>query len=140
MEDFYLEIASQMIDVVKDIFKDKGSYQVTWPGVRFIETIDWKDVNLKSMKNYVLKAFPTSSLPEEPMAKLEHLHSGVTCRQELIQPLKAGARLMRTEDLEMSDMLSSAAEDLICKTVEKLIYDKEWNEEIRAQMATGIFS
>lgn len=120
-EDFHLEIGRQMIEVVKDIFKDKKQYKVMWPGTRFVESIDWKDVNLED-DEYYLKAFPTSSLPDEPMAKLqtvqEYMQAG------LVSP-RAGRRLMRTEDIEMSDMLAAAAEDLICKTIEDILYDKK---------------
>lgn len=146
MEDFYLEVAKQMIDVVKDIFKDKGNYNVTWPGVRFIETIDWKDVNLKE-DEYVLKAFPTSSLPEEPAAKLETIQEYM--QAGLISP-RAGRKLMRTEDLEMSDMLASASEDLICKTIEDIIYDKvlddsdipdgNWDLQLAKQLAVEYYN
>lgn len=120
MEAFYLEIGRQMIEVVKDVYKEKKTYKVTWPGNRFVDTIDWKDVNLER-DEYVLKAFPTSSLPDEPMAKLqtvqEYMQAG------LVSP-RAGRRLMRTEDIEMSDSLANAAEDLICKTIEDVIYEK----------------
>lgn len=124
-EAFHLEIGRQMIEIVKDVFKEKRAYKVTWPGSNFIDTIDWKDINLEK-DEYVLKAFPTSSLPDEPMAKLqtvqEYMQAG------LVSP-RAGRRLMRTEDIEMSDMLSSAAEDLICKTIEDIIYDLK--EDVR---------
>jgi hypothetical protein len=120
-EQFHLEIGRQMIEVVKDIYKDTKHYKVTWPGTSFIQSIDWGDVNLEK-DEYVLKSFPTSSLPDEPMAKLqtvqEYMQAG------LVSP-RAGRRLMRTEDIEMSDMLANAAEDLICKTIEDIIYDKK---------------
>jgi hypothetical protein len=124
IEEFTLEIGRQMIEVVKDIFKEKKSYKVTWPGTKFIETIDWKDVNLQD-DEYELKMFPVSSLPEEPMAKLETIQE--YAQAGFLSP-RAARRLMRTEDLEMSDMLAGAAEDLICKTIEDIIYDGKDDE------------
>lgn len=119
IEDVTLETARQMIEVIKDIFKDKKGYKVTWPGTNFVETVDWKDINLEA-DEYVLKAFPTSSLPEEPMARLETIQEYM--QAGLVSP-RSGRRLMRTEDIEMSDSLANAAEDLICKSVEAIIYD-----------------
>jgi hypothetical protein len=144
MEAVYLEVARQMIDVVKDIFADKKSYKVTWPGVRFIDTIDWKDVNLQE-DEYVLKAFPTSSLPDEPMAKLETIQEYM--QAGLISP-RAGRKLMRTEDIEMSDMLANAAEDLICKTIEDIIYDMKddvrpdgnWDLQLAKQLSLEYYN
>lgn len=115
-----LEIGRQMIEVIKDIFKDKKTYKVTWPGTKFVESIDWKDVNLEE-DEYYLKAFPTSSFPEEPTARLETITEYM--QAGMVSP-RAGRRLLRTEDIEMSDMLANAAEDLICKTIEEILYDK----------------
>lgn len=126
IEDFDLEIARQMIEVVKDIFRDKKTYKVTWPGTRFVESIDWKDVNLEE-DEYYLKAFPTSSLPDEPMARLETIQEYM--QAGMVSP-RAGRRLLRTEDIEMSDMLANAAEDLICKTIEGILYDGDEAEPL----------
>lgn len=120
-EAFNLEIARQMIEVVKDIYKDKGSYNVKWPGVSFMDSIDWGDVALEK-DEYFLKAFPTSSLPDEPMARLQTIQEYM--QAGLVSP-RAGRRLLRTEDIEMSDILANAAEDLICKTIEDILYDGE---------------
>jgi hypothetical protein len=121
VEAFALEIASQMIEEVRDIAEEKKGYKVTWPGTSFLETIDWKDVNLER-DEYILKAFPTSSLPEEPSARLEtvqeYMQAGV------ISP-RAGRRLLRQPDLEMSDNLANAAENLIMKAIEDILYDKK---------------
>lgn len=119
VEDLSLEIASQSIEVAKDIFKEKGTYKVTYPNTHFMETVDWKDIDLTG-DEYWLKAFPTSSLPEEPAAKLqtvtEYMQAGI------ISP-RAGRRLLRKPDIQMADMLADAAEDLICKSIEEIIYD-----------------
>lgn len=121
VEEGALDIAMQAIDVAKDIFKEKGSYEVTYANTHFTETIDWADINLDG-DEYWLKAFPTSSLPEEPAAKLEtvteYMQAGI------ISP-RAGRRLLRKPDIEMADMLADAAEDLICKSIEEIIYDNK---------------
>lgn len=117
METFYLEIARQMIEVVKDIHEETGTYKVIYPGTLSFETIDWGEINL-SKDEYVMKAFPTSELPNEPGAKkqtvIEYMQAG------LITP-RAGRKLLAMPDVEMSDKLANAAEDLLCKIIEDIL-------------------
>lgn len=121
MESFFLEVARQLIEVGKDIYSRKKSFKVQFPQTSFLETIDWKDVKLKD-DEYVLKAFPTSSLPDEPAGKLqtvqEYMQAG------LLSP-RAGRRLLAMPDVEMSDRLFNAAENLLHKTFEDILYDED---------------
>lgn len=117
-----LELARQCIEIVKDVAEDTDSgYKVKFPNTNFIESIDWKDIDLKD-DEWWLKAFPTSELPEEPSAKLatvqEYAQAG------FISP-RTARRLMRMPDIEMADALANAAEDLITKSIEDILYDKE---------------
>lgn len=118
-ENVAIELARQCIEIVKDIYKEKGSYKVRFPNTNFVEEIDWADINLQG-DEYWLKAFPTSELPEEPAAKLEtvteYMQAGI------ISP-RAGRRLLSMPDVEMADKLANAAEELICKSIEEIIYD-----------------
>lgn len=120
LESFYLEIARQMIETVKDIYKRTKKYSTIYPGTMSFETIDWGDINLKK-DEYVMKAFPTSELPNEPGAKkqtvIEYMQAG------LITP-RAGRRLLSMPDVDMSDKLANAAEDLLCKIIEDIL-DKD---------------
>lgn len=139
VEDAALEIARQMIEVVKDIFKEKNQYKVNFPNTNFLESIDWKDINLE-MDEYWLKAFPTSELPEEPLAKLETVQE--YAQAGFISP-RAARRLLAMPDVEMSDKLANAAEELICKSIEDILYDKakdvrpdaEWDLQLAKTMA-----
>lgn len=118
-----LEITRQCIEVVKEVYKDKGSYTVRYPNTNFMEEIDWADINL-DMDEYWLKAFPTSELPEEPAAKLETVQEYM--QAGLITP-RAGRKLLSMPDVEMADKLANAAEDLICKSIEEILYDNKKN-------------
>lgn len=138
VESAALEVTRQAIEVVKDIYKEKGSYKVNFPNTNFLEQIDWADIKLEG-DEYWLKAFPTSELPEEPAAKLqtvtEYMQAG------LITP-RAGRRLLAMPDVEMSDKLANAAEELICKTIEEILYDgkkgmrpdDEWDLQLAQQL------
>lgn len=122
MESFYLEIARQMIEVAKDIYSRMKSFKVVFPTAKFMETIDWKDIKLKE-DEYVLKAFPTSSLPDDPAGKLETVQE--YAEAGLISP-RAARRLMSMPDVEMSDKLANAAEDLLHKIYEELLNDGKY--------------
>lgn len=119
VENAALEVARQMIEVVRDVFKEKKQFKVNYPNTNFVESIDWKDIDLQR-DEYWLKAFPTSSLPEEPAAKLETVQEYM--QAGLISP-RAGRRLLAMPDVEMSDKIANAAEELICKSIEDILYD-----------------
>ena len=119
VEQSALEVTRQCIDIVKEVYKEKGKYEVKFPNTNFVESIDWSDINLE-MDEYWLKAFPTSSLPQEPAAKLETVTEYM--QAGLISP-RAGRRLLSMPDVEMSDKLANAAEELICKSIEDILYD-----------------
>lgn len=120
METYYLEEARQCIELAKDIYADKHAYKVIFPSGRFMETIDWKDIKLKE-DEYVLKAFPVSSLSDDMAGRLQEVQE--LAQAGMISP-RTARKLMRTPDLEMSDNLANAAEDLLCKIIEDIL-DKE---------------
>lgn len=127
LEDKALEIASQCIDVVKDIAEEnEGSFQVNFVDSHFMEEIDWKDICLDK-EEYTLKAFPTNSLSDDLTGRLKDI-------QELIQagmmdPL-TGRKLLDAPDLEMYENISNASYDLICKKIEEMLFDhKQWSIE-----------
>lgn len=119
IERFFLELGRQMIEVAKDIYKDTKTFKVVFPSTTFIETIDWKDINLKE-DEYVLKAFPTSSLPEDPAGRLQTVQE--YAQAGWISP-QAARRLMSMPDIEMSDNLANASEDLLHKIFEEMLQE-----------------
>lgn len=122
METFYLECARQMIEVAKDIYADRGTFQVTFPSTKFMETVDWKDIKLKESE-YVLKAFPTSSLADDMTGRLQDVQE--LAQAGMISP-RTARKLLRMPDLEMADNLANAAEDLLCSLIEKMIDDEDY--------------
>lgn len=117
VERFYLEVARQMIEVAKKIYSRKKTFEVVFPSTRFMETVDWKDIKLKD-DEYVLKAFPVSSLADDMAGRLQEVQE--LAQAGMISP-RTARKLMRTPDLEMSDNLANAAEDLLCKMIEEMI-------------------
>ncbi len=70
---------------------------------------------------YVLKAFPVSSLSDDMTGRLQEVQE--LAQAGMISP-RTARKLMRTPDLEMSDNLANAAEDLLCKLIEEMLDDE----------------
>lgn len=121
MEEAYLEIARQMINVAKDIYKEHKSYKVMFPSTKFTETIDWKDINLDE-DQYVMKAFPMSSLANDMSGRLQEVQE--LAQAGMISP-RTARKLLRTPDVEMADNLANAPEDLLHKIYEKILMKGE---------------
>lgn len=122
MEEFTLEVHRQMIEVAKKIYARKKSFKVVFPQTKFLETIDWADIKLKD-DEYVLRAYPTSSLPDDPVGRYETIQEWM--QAGLVSP-RAGRRLMAMPDVEMSDKLANAAEDLLHKIYEEILNDGKY--------------
>ncbi len=121
-ERFFLDLAKLSIATVKDITKGHGSYKVKVPSKeKFIDEVDWKDVNL-SEDQYVLKCFPVSSLPQEPAGRMATIQEWV--QAGWISP-RQGRRLMDFPDLEMAESLSSAAEDYLTMILDQMVEEDE---------------
>jgi hypothetical protein len=123
MEAVTLEVHRQAINVIKEIAEDKGgSYEVTFPQANFIETINWKDINLDE-DHYVLKAFPTSSLSDDLSGRLSDVQE--LAQAGFISP-RTAQRMMGMPDVEMLDTLTSAPENRIHQMLEKILDDGEF--------------
>jgi hypothetical protein len=121
-EQLYMDCARLSISIAKDIYDRKGHYEVKFPGSRFIESIDWADINLEE-DEYVMKIFPISSLPQDPAGRLqtitEYLQAG------FLTPRQA-RRLLTFPDLESEDSLSSAREEYLHQVLDKIVDDGDY--------------
>lgn len=122
MEDFTLEIARQSINVVKDIYSRTKKYEVMFPDTNFIETVSWDEVHLDE-EQYVLKAFPTSSLSDDLTGRLSEIQE--LTQAGMINP-RSSRRLLDMPDLEMADQLDNAPEDRLHQVFEKMLQDGEY--------------
>lgn len=124
MEAFTLDVHKQAINVIKEIAEDNkdGSYEVTFPQANFVETIDWKDIKLDE-DQYVLKAFPTSTLSDDLVGRLSETQE--LAQAGFISP-RTAQRLMGMPDVEMLDTLTSAPENRIHQILEKILDDGDF--------------
>lgn len=116
-ERFFLELARLTVDCAKDIYEREGNYEVKVPGKKFIETIDWKEIDLEE-DEYYLKIFPVSSLPNDPSGRLQTVQEYV--QAGFITP-RTARRLLDFPDLEAVEDLESAKEDYLHKILEKMV-------------------
>lgn len=71
-EQWFLDIAAIFIDMSRDLYKDNKDPSVKVNNKKFIETIKWKDVDLKN-DQFSMCMFPQSMLPKTPEGKLAML-------------------------------------------------------------------
>ncbi len=121
IEQFSLEIGRQAVEVAKDIYARKGSYEVIFPDKTFMETVNWKDIQLDK-EQYVLKAFPTSSLSEDLTGRLSEVQE--LAKGGMISP-RTARRMLDMPDLEVNSALANAAEDRLHQIFEDMLHDGE---------------
>lgn len=120
MEQFGLEIARQCIEVVKEIYKDKKTYKTIFPQTKFMESIDWRDIQLKE-DEYIMQAFPVSSLSKDISGRLQDIQE--LMQAGIVNP-RTGRKLMAMPDIEMNDKLANSTENLLCKIIEDMLEEE----------------
>lgn len=121
-EAFHLDEADLMISVAKDIYAEDKGLKVNVPGKRFLETIKWSEVDMDD-DQYIMKAFPVSSLPDEPAGRLqtvqEYMQAG------LVSP-RSGRRLLDFPDLEQVEQLANSQEEWVNLLLENIVEKGEY--------------
>lgn len=69
-ENFFCDLTRMLISFSRELFTENKKLHVKSPGKKFIETIDWKDVNLED-DEFIIDIFPESSLPTTPRGRLQ---------------------------------------------------------------------
>lgn len=121
-ENLALDISKLYIWKAKQIFTREGNYSIRAPGKKFIQSIDWKDVNLEE-DEYIMKAFPVSSLPTDPAGRLETINEYEATGK--ISP-RTARKLLDFPDVEQYTNLQDAQEDYLTMIIDKIIDDGEY--------------
>jgi len=121
-EQYHIDLGRLDISVGRDIYKDKGKFAVKVPGKKFVETIDWKDVDMED-DQFIMKVFPISSLPNDPSGRLSTI-------QEYAQAGYISARVARRvsdfPDIERVEDMENAGEDYLHEILTKMVDDGEY--------------
>lgn len=121
-EQFFVDLAKISVSVAKKIYSDTGKLSVKVPGKRFIETIDWKEVDLED-DEFHLQIYPVSKLPNDPEGRLQTIQEMI--QGGLISP-EAGKRLLDYPDLEAEENLANSSIDYLHKILDKMVEDGEF--------------
>jgi hypothetical protein len=116
-DDFFIDLAYQIIDLAKDITERDGEYSTVYPNKNGTKEIDLTKADLVQ-DTFVIQCFTQSSLPKDPagrMAKItEMVQSGMITLQE-------GRRLLDYPDLEQIEKLANASEERIFQILDDII-------------------
>jgi len=121
-EKFFLDWAKQNVTAAKEIYEEEGSYEVQVPGKKFIESIDWKDIDLED-DQYVMKVYPVSSLPSDPAGRLQTVQEYAAAGY--MSP-RTARRLLDFPDLEQVETLYNSTEDYLHEVLERIVEEGEY--------------
>jgi hypothetical protein len=119
-EQMFMEAAKQVVNIGKAISEDNPGWSVVTQRDKYtIQEVKWKDVDLEK-DAYVLKVFPSSSLPSTPAGRLAMVEQ--LMGSGLLSPEEA-KRLLDFPDLDRELALDRAASDNIDRIIEHMIDD-----------------
>lgn len=113
-ERYFMDLGRIDIALVRD--HGKG-YHVKVKHRTWLETIDWKSINLDE-EDYQISCFPVSSLPNDPAGRLETIQEFAAAGMYTLREAK---RLFGFPDLEQVDTLQTAAEEYILKIIDEMM-------------------
>lgn len=118
-DDFFIDLAYQIIGCAIDIAKETGSYDTVFPHKQGTKQITLPD--LKFLEDpFVIQCFNESSLPRDPAGRLqrvtEMIQSGMVSLQE-------GRRLLSYPDIEQDEKLANASQERIFQILDQIIED-----------------
>jgi len=117
-EQFHIDCADIMLDVVQDIVEDTGSYPVTaFSRNEGMERIDFKEIQV-DRDGYVMQCWPVSDFPNTPEGKLKFVQDMV--QSGLMDPTMA-MELFDFPDDQHSIKLQLAPYRLIIQTLEEML-------------------
>jgi hypothetical protein len=121
-DNFYVDLAYQIIDLAKSICERDGSYQTVYPNKDGTKEVDLPKADLLD-DTFVIQCFDASSLPRDPAGRLQKV-------TEMIQAgmidIKEGRRLLDYPDLQQNEKLENASEERILCLLDKIIDEGEY--------------
>lgn len=116
-DNFYVELAYQIIDKAKDIAIREGTYETVYTDKHSAKKIDLPNVKILD-DPFVIQCFDASSLPRDPAGRLqrvtEMMQSGMISMEE-------GRRLIDYPDIEQVDKLANASEERILQILDDIV-------------------
>jgi hypothetical protein len=116
---FYVSGAERLVSEAVTLYGKNKKMEVKVKGKKFIETIDWKEIDLAA-DEYSIDLYETSSLPRTPAGKLSMVQE--LLQASLISP-DEGRRLLQFPDLDEALSLDNAAQVNAEKTAYQLLHE-----------------
>lgn len=112
-----VDLAKITVAVARKAYKENKNISTKVPGARFIEKINWKEVDMDN-DEYVLQVYPVSKLPNDPAGRLETVQD--MAQAGFIDPATA-RRLLDFPDLEAEENLANAQLDYLHKILDDIV-------------------
>jgi len=121
-EDAFMELARIYIAIAREIAEREGKYEVRTPTGRVLTSVAMTSKDLDP-SDYEMQCFPTSSLPKDPAGRLATIQEYI---QAGFMSPRQGRRALDFPDLEAVESLANAAEDLLCKVLDAICDEGEY--------------
>lgn len=121
-DNFFVDLAYQIIDKAKDIAEVEGKYQTVYPDKRGAKEIDLPKISLLE-DPFVIQCFNESSLPRDPAGRKQTITEMI---QAGMLSIKEGRRLLNYPDLEQIETLSSASEERIFQYLDEIVEEGKY--------------
>ncbi len=121
-DNFYIELAYQIIDLAKDIAIRDGSYSTVYPNKNGTKEIDLPKAALIK-DSFVIQCFTQSSLPKDPAGRLAKV---TEMAQSNMITMQEARRLLDYPDLEQVEKLANASEERILQILDEIVEDGKY--------------
>jgi hypothetical protein len=121
-DNFYVELAYQVIDLAKDIAERDGKYTTVYPNKNGTREVNLPDADLLE-DTYIIQCFDASSLPRDPAGRMQKI---IEMIQSGMVDIKEGRRMLDFPDLEQEEKLANSGEERILYVLDKIIEDGDY--------------
>lgn len=121
-DNFYIDLAYQVIDLAKDIAERDGKYSTVYPAKDGTQEVDLPKASLLE-DSYIIQCYTQSSLPKDPAGRLQKV---TEMAQSGMISLQEARRLLDYPDLEQVEKLANAAEERILSILDSIIEDGKY--------------
>lgn len=119
-DDFFIEVAYQMIDLAIEIATEEGSYDTVFPDRDGAREVSLPDVKALTDNPFIIQCFNESSLPKDPAGRMEKV---AEMAQSGMISIKEARRLLDYPDLEQVETLANASMERTYQILDKIIED-----------------
>ncbi len=119
---YFVDLSRITVSVARKAYAENKELSVKVPGSRFIQKINWKEVDLDD-DEFVLQVYPVSKLPTDPEGRLQTIQEMMEAG--LIDP-QTGRRLLDYPDLDAEENLGNATADYLHKILDEMVEEGKY--------------